>query len=493
MRHQFLTAISLLLFSAVSAQEKLPYPIVDTNQLKCYDNQEDIIFPKEGKEFYGQDANFAGNQPQYKDSGTGAITDLVTGLMWQKSPGEKKSLKEALAGAKDCKIGNYKDWRVPTIKELYSLIDFSGLDPDPNSRDSSGLKPFINTKYFDFKYGDAAKGERIIDSQYGSSTKYVSTTMKGDATLFGVNFADGRIKGYPLKNPKTRKDNKFYFIYVRSNPDYGENNFKDMRDGTITDEATGLIWMKIDSGKLKAGENKDGKMNWEEALAWADKLEYAGHKDWRLPNVKELQSLVDYKRAPKITRSPSINRIFNLSNIKDAAGNSNFPFYWTGTTHLNTRGANSADYIAFGEALGWMEDRRTGKKNLIDVHGAGSQRSDPKYGDPSKFPYGRGPQGDVIRINNHVICVRGGKADPVTEETRVSPNTENRRNENNEDKQPPESFVDRAIKRFDKDGDGKISKKEFTGNPRHFDHLDKNKDGFVTKEEFKPPKGGRRR
>ena len=491
MKYRYLTPLFILLISAISAQEKITYPIVDTNQVMCYDNSEEILFPEVGKEFWGQDANYAGNKPSYKDNRIGAITDLVTGLMWQKNPGEKQTLKEALAGAKKCKIGNYKDWRVPTIKELYSLIDFSGLDPDPKSRDTSGLKPFINTKYFDFKYGDESKGERIIDSQYGSSTKYVSTTMKGDATLFGVNFADGRIKGYPLRNPRTRKDNKFYFIYVRGNQDYGKNSFTDNRNGTITDQATGLTWMKVDSGKLKAGVKGDGKLNWEEALSWSENLEYAGHKDWRLPNVKELQSIVDYKRALKITRSAAINRIFDLTKIKDASGNSNYPFYWTGTSHLNTRGANAADYIALGEALGWMEDRRTGKKTLLDVHGAGSQRSDPKSGDPSKFPYGRGPQGDVIRINNHAICVRGGKADPVTEGTRAPTN---KRNEDNEERKP-ESFAERTIKKFDKNGDGKLSKSEFTGNPRHFDHLDKNKDGFISKDEFpsKPPQGGRRK
>jgi hypothetical protein len=44
----------------------------------------------------------------------------------------------------------------------------------------------------------------------------------------------------------------------------------------------------------------------------------------------------------------------------------------------------------------------------VDVHGAGSQRSDPKAGDPAMFPHGRGPQGDVIRIYNYVRLVRPG-------------------------------------------------------------------------------------
>ena len=50
----------------------------------------------------------------------------------------------------------------------------------------------------------------------------------------------------------------------------------------------------------------------------------------------------------------------------------------------------------------------SGNYQLLDVHGAGAQRSDPKAGDPHDFPHGRGPQGDVIRIFNFVRLVRGG-------------------------------------------------------------------------------------
>ncbi|HEY6896806.1 MAG TPA: hypothetical protein VI279_06050 [Rhodocyclaceae bacterium] len=44
--------------------------------------------------------------------------------------------------------------------------------------------------------------------------------------------------------------------------------------------------------------------------------------------------------------------------------------------------------------------------SLLDVHGAGAQRSDPKIGDPSAYPRGLGPQGDVIRIYHLVRLVR---------------------------------------------------------------------------------------
>ncbi len=50
--------------------------------------------------------------------------------------------------------------------------------------------------------------------------------------------------------------------------------------------------------------------------------------------------------------------------------------------------------------------RNAGEYNYVDVHGAGSQRSDPKAGDPAMFPHGRGPQGDVIRIFNYARLVR---------------------------------------------------------------------------------------
>lgn len=392
----------------------LTYPIVDTGQVRCYDDKTEIAFPKGGQSYFGQDAHYLGNAPKYRDNGDGTISDLVTGLMWQKSPGAKQSLANAMKSVTTCRTGGYGDWRLPTIKELYSLILFTGTDPDPHSSDTRSQTPFINTNYFSFSYGNEKKGERIIDSQYGSSTKYVSTTMRADATVFGVNFADGRIKGYPIESPRTRSAKKFYFIFVRGNQQYGQNMLKDNRDGTITDLATGLTWMQVDSGVLNGGPRKDGKMNWQESLKWAEGLEYAGKTDWRLPNAKELQSIVDYTRSPKTTKSAAIDPMFKVSVIEDEGGDRNYPFYWTSSTHASVYSARAADYIAFGEALGWMQNRRSGKRKLLDVHGAGAQRSDPKSGDPSKYPYGRGPQGDVLRIYNYVLCVRGGTAKPVT-------------------------------------------------------------------------------
>jgi len=380
------------------------YPVVDTGQTTCYDDSGAISCPQSGESFYGQDAQYAGNQPSYVDNGDGTVTDLNTGLMWQQTPGDKVMWTEAVAGADTFSLAGYDDWRLPTIKELYSLIDFSGIDPSGWNGSTSSLVPFIDTDYFDFEYGDTSAGERIIDAQYWSSTEYVGTTMGGSSTTFGVNFADGRIKGYGRTNPRGGEMTQFV-RYVRGNTDYGVNDFVDNGDDTVTDSATGLTWSQADSG---AG------MTWEEALVWVQQKNaenYLGHDDWRLPDAKELQSIVDYARSPSTTGSAAIDPVFDTTLIVDEGGGTNYPFYWTSTTHANWSNSSgrAAAYVAFGEALGYMETPpNSGNYVLQDVHGAGAQRSDPKSGNPDDYPYGNGPQGDVIRIYNYVRLVRGG-------------------------------------------------------------------------------------
>jgi len=121
-----------------------------------------------------------------------------------------------------------------------------------------------------------------------------------------------------------------------------------------------------------------------------------------------MQSIVDYSRSLQTTNSAAIDPVFNCSQIIDEGGSTNYPFFWTGTTHASSNGSGRFGiYVCFGEGLGWMETPPgSGNYTLMDVHGAGAQRSDPKQGDPSAFPHGNGPQGDVVRIFNYVRLVR---------------------------------------------------------------------------------------
>jgi len=377
---------------ASAATNGLTYPIVDTGQEKTYNSASEISPPSAGQAFYGQDAQVHGNQPRYVDNGDETVTDLVSGLMWQRGYSGKMTYSEAVASASGFTLAGYSDWRLPTIKELYSLIDFSGEDVSPES--TSANNPFIDTATFEFAYGDTSAGERIIDSQWATSTLYTGSSDFGQL-MFGVNFADGRIKGYPVGTTMgPGGQEKTYFVrYVRGNPDYGVNDFVDNGDGTISDLATGLMWSRDDYG---AG------MDWEEALAYVQELneqDYLGYSDWRLPNAKELQSIVDYSRSPDATNSAAIDPAFNVTAITNEAGEFDWGFYWTGTTHASARGGQEAAYIAFGRGLGYMNGQ------FVDVHGTGCQRCDPKTGEPS---YGWAPQGDVVRVDNFVRVVRGG-------------------------------------------------------------------------------------
>ncbi len=410
------------------------YPIVGTGQLTFWNGAgEEISAPAEGAPFYGQDAQLPGTTASYKDNGDGTISDLVTGLMWTQSPdvngdgtidaSDKLTLGQAIERAGTLRVGGYSDWRLPTIKEQYSLIDFNGVDPKLTDTDTASMTPFIDTKYFTFGYGDTSAGERIIDAQFATSTLYVGKTFMLLQTVFGVNFADGRIKGYALATVGSLAEKGFYAYYVRGNPAYGVNSFTDNGDETITDKATKLMWSKTDSGS---------GMDWEHALAWAQQKNaenYLGHSDWRVPNIKELQSIVDYSRSPATTNSPAIDPVFQTTKITNEAGQDDYPYSWSSTTHLaqgggaptnasgtpapsssgipapdasgtQTPNGEKAAYISFGRGVGKMFGR------WMDVHGAGCQRSDPKTGSASDYPDGFGPQGDARRIDNFVRLVR---------------------------------------------------------------------------------------
>ncbi len=141
--------------------------------------------------------------------------------------------------------------------------------------------------------------------------------------------------------------------YVRcvSGEVYLINDFVDNGDGTITDNATALTWMQADSGE---------GMDWETALAYAQEMNeanYLGYSDWRLPNVKELQSIVDYDYAPDAQDAaydgPALNPMFSVSEITNEAGELDYPYYWTSTSarFSSTGDFYYAWYVAAGRAV----------------------------------------------------------------------------------------------------------------------------------------------
>jgi len=398
----------------------ITYPIVDTDQELCYNTSSEIAPPLPGETYYGQDAQYDGNQMSYTLSGDGlTVDDNITGLTWTQSPDleddgdidvyDKLTFTEAIAYPATLNAqnyGGYNDWRLPSMKDLYSIMNFSGTDPSgPNPINPI---PFIDTAYFDFGYGDEANGERLIDAQFWTTSVYVGYVFDNQEAAFGLNLADGRIKGYPTGTFPITKLNYVYF--VRGNTDYGINNFIDNSDSTITDSATGLMWTQNDMGDGSSNGPRSG-MTWVEALQWAENKNaenYLGHNDWRLPNAKELHSILDYSRGPDSTNSAAIDPIFNITQITNEEGDIDYPWHWTSTSHTMTDGAaTNAAYICFGRGIGYMMN------SWMDVHGAGCQRSDRKDGSLTGYTFvyngyyfGIAPQGDAARLYNYVRLVR---------------------------------------------------------------------------------------
>lgn len=99
---------------------------------------------------------------------------------------------------------------------------------------------------------------------------------------------------------------------------------------------------------------------------------------------------------------------FGPDIITNEAGDIDYPWYWTSTTHIHADGfGTSAVYVCFGRGLGYMFGE------WMDVHGAGCQRSDSKDGDFTGYTYvddgyyfGMAPQGDAARLYNYVRLVR---------------------------------------------------------------------------------------
>ncbi len=142
-----------------SMELDLTYKIVDTGVTTYYTDSSRVSNITVSSAFYGQDANYDGNQPSYTDNMNGTVTDNVTGLMWQQTMASKMTYDEAVAYANASSLGGYNDWRIPSIKEVFSLIQFTG-----ESGGEVAKTLYIDTDYFDQPIGDTSIGEREIDA-----------------------------------------------------------------------------------------------------------------------------------------------------------------------------------------------------------------------------------------------------------------------------------------------------------------------------------------
>lgn len=117
-------------------------------------------------------------------------------------------------------------------------------------------------------------------------------------------------------------------------------DFEDNGDGTVADFDTGIVWQQADSGET---------MPWQEALDYCKALFLADNNDWRLPNIKELESLTDttmYFPAVDETYFPGTNSLA----------------YWASTTH------------AYLKSNAWLVDFIDGNVSILNKTANGYAR-----------------------------------------------------------------------------------------------------------------------
>jgi hypothetical protein len=235
----------------------------DTDQIYSYTNT------------YGEDSDYIINAPSYtkldnqgnelSDSAASwvAVRDNLTGLTWEiktiltgsiHDEGNQYSWQDAqdvfIAQLNAINFAGFSDWRLPSLKEIYTI----------HSADT--LAPGINPDYFGL----------CCSGVYWTSTTVATSTTNAWST----DISNGDEPWIKTKS-----------ILVRAvrGPQYPEGNFTDNLDGTVTDNGTGLMWQQDKSAI---------KLIWDASLTYCENLMLAGYGDWRLPNVIELRSIIDY-------------------------------------------------------------------------------------------------------------------------------------------------------------------------------------------------------
>jgi len=265
-------------------------PVPDTGQTTSYTDT------------LGEDSDYTIGPPSYTkldsagaelaDSATSwaMVRDNVTGLIWEAKEagdgttdylnpndpdntytwydstlaeypgmdGADTDTEDFIAALNAASFGGQNDWRLPSARELKSIVDYDGNNPSVNQTYFSNTKP----------------------GNYWSSTVNadMSTVVETDTNrgAWRVSFFRGHVRINQSATP-------FYARAVRGVPN-DANDFVDNGDSTISDLSTGLMWMQDHAA--------ESPMNWEAALGYCEGLNDAGYIDWRMPNTNEFSPLL---------------------------------------------------------------------------------------------------------------------------------------------------------------------------------------------------------
>ena len=289
---------------------------------------------------FGDDSDYtaASNQPSYSNYliGTASVTvDNNTGLMWVKDMAQASmnGTYNVANGIAACtvtintnKFAGFTDWRLPSEKELLSIVRLSGSSP------------FIDTTYFTTTSApywpstliDTTWGWAVFFNNYTSggmnliakATAEYIRCVRGGNTKTGTgpsnhDFSHRKNINTSWQGIQFSAGDDSNYQFVSSTPSYTIKNYVGVSSVTI-DNNTGLMWIYNPSA---ADVGMSGVYSYENGITACENLNYAGFTDWRMPNIKEFFS---------ITNSPLVT--FDPAYFGPSRGNT----YWKSNTTDNT-------------------------------------------------------------------------------------------------------------------------------------------------------------
>lgn len=234
---------------------------------------------------FGEDHDYPRNPMDFTITESGKITiDNNTKLMWERDTSRIwMTAEEGQAYCDDLVLDGYDDWRYPLMKELFSIADLGNF------------RPAIDMHYF-------------LNMPRMSAGIWTFPKSDHPDHVWHVGFPDAHVMGQHTASTKLVR-----CVRADNGAAYHNNLFVDNGNGTVSDDVTDLTWQK---------ELDFIRRDWYEAIDHCENLELAGRDDWRLPNKKELLSIVNYNK-----HSPAIDLEFFPETPADY-------FFWSSSTHI---------------------------------------------------------------------------------------------------------------------------------------------------------------
>ncbi len=325
----------------------------------------------------GQDAEFGSGvawpSPRFSDNGDGTLTDNLTGLMWLGDtncvftnypefdndigyfdpPGTVADGKlfwstalyfvsQVNGGAYPNCASGYNDWRMPNTVELHSMVHpLEEVQSDWLT--AQGFLNLSQTAYWTSttKLNFSNPAETNLAHSVSMIVGYISTNQKYGSQPWALPLLQVRGGNGPAavwRSGQTVSYSPGDDGDVEAGAEWPSPRFADNGDGTISDSLTGLVWLEDADSPTTAGV---GPRTWDEALAFVDDLNsgaypavtLGGHSDWRLPNLREIMSLIDFSGHP--IRLPAGHPFANVSDDRlwywsSTPGSSIYVSWWVG-------------------------------------------------------------------------------------------------------------------------------------------------------------------